>query len=103
MGLKPGMLVQSRRAAYRGESSCGRKGIDEIKTALDSLLATPGFDLAVEYTLIGSDSAVVGWTANGTRADTSRLAQVSGVTVLQISEGKIVRETWYYDPAKAPF
>lgn len=79
------------------------EGIDEIKTALDSLLATPGFDLAVEYTLIGSDSAVVGWTANGTRADTSRLAQVSGVTVLQISEGKIVRETWYYDPAKAPF
>lgn len=79
------------------------EGTDAIKAALDSLLATTGFDLTVDYTLIGSDSAVVGWTANGTRVGTSRLAQVSGVTVLQISDGKIARETWYYDPAKAPF
>jgi len=79
------------------------EGTAAIKTALDSLLATPEFNLSVEYTLIGGDSAVVGWTANGTAVGTNRLAQVSGVTVLQISEGKIARETWYYDPAKAPF
>ena len=79
------------------------EGATEIKAALDSLLATPGFDLTIEYSLIGDDSAVVGWTANGTKVSTSRLAQVSGVTVLQVVKGKIARETWYYDPAKAPF
>ena len=45
----------------------------------------------------------MGWTANGTKISTSRLAQVSGVTVLEVSKGKIMRETWYYDPVKAPF
>ncbi len=79
------------------------RGSSDIEDALDSLLATPGFDLTVEYTLIGDGSAVVAWTANGTQVSTSRLAQVSGVTVLEVSKGKIVRETWYYDPVKAPF
>lgn len=78
-------------------------GIDAIKRALDSLFATPAFNLTVERTLIGRNSAVVEWTANGTEADTGRLTQVSGVTVLEMSKGKIMREMWYYDPAKAPF
>ena len=79
------------------------KGTTEIKAALDSLFATPKFDLTVKGTVIGSKGAVVKWTANGTKVDSGRLAQVSGVTVLEISDGKIMRETWYYDPAKAPF
>lgn len=79
------------------------QGTAEIKTALDSLFATPKFDLTIEGTMIGSDWAAVRWTANGTRVDSGRLAQVSGVTLLQISKGKIVRETWYYNPAAAPF
>ena len=79
------------------------QGATEIRAALDTLFATPKFDLTVDGTMIGSDWAVVRWTANGTRVDSGRLAQVSGVTLLEISKGKIVRETWYYDPAKAPF
>ncbi len=79
------------------------RGIDAIKRALDSLFATPAFNLTVERTLIGGNSAVVEWTANGTEVGTGRLAQVSGATVLEISKGKIAREMWYYDPAKAPF
>ncbi len=79
------------------------QGTTEIKAALESLFATPKFDLVVEGTMIGSDWAAVRWTANGTRVDTGRLAQVSGVTLLEISKGKIVRETWYYNPAAAPF
>lgn len=79
------------------------EGVGSIKSALDSIFATPKFDLTVERTLIGQDSALVEWTANGTRVDTGRLSQVSGVTVIEVSEGKITREAWYYDPAKAPF
>ncbi len=87
------------------DSAAGRtyKGAEAIKAAMDSLLATPAFNLTIEHTRIGRDFAVVEWTANGTRVGTGRLAQVSGVTVLEISKGKIARELWYYDPAKAPF
>jgi len=79
------------------------KGTTEIKAALDALLATPEFDLAVGRTHIGDDWSVVEWTANGKNLATDRLAQVEGATVLELSKGKIVRETWFYDPAKAPF
>ena len=79
------------------------QGATEIKAALDSLFATPEFDLTVEGTVVGDDGAALRWTANGTQTDSDRLAQVSGVTVLEVSKGKIERETWYYDPVKAPF
>lgn len=79
------------------------EGTTEIKAALDALLATPEFDLGVGRTLIGDDWAVVEWTANGKNVATDRLAQVDGATMLEFSKGKIVRETWFYDPAKAPF
>jgi len=101
----PDLVKLYARNAVLQDAAANRtyRGTTEIKAALDSLLATPKFDLTVKNTLVGSDGAVVRWTANGTRVDSGRLAQVSGVTVLEISGGKIVRETWYYDPAKAPF
>lgn len=79
------------------------EGVARIETALNSLLATPGFDLSIKQTLVGDDWAVLSWTADGTKPATGRLTQVSGVTVLQVSKKKIVGETWYYDPVKAPF
>ncbi len=79
------------------------EGVTEIKAALDALFATAKLDVTVEQTSIGDDFATVRWTADGTDASTGRLAQVTGLTVLEISKGKIVNETWYYDPAKAPF
>ena len=101
----PDLVKLYARNAVLQDAAANRtyRGTTEIKAALDSLLATPKFDLTVKGTVIGSKGAVVKWTANGTRVDSGRLAQVSGVTVLEISGGKIVRETWYYDPAKAPF
>jgi len=78
-------------------------GTDEIESALDALLATPDFDLTIERTLVGDDWALVYWTADGMRPDLDRVTQVVGVTSLEVSRGKIEREAWYYDPAKAPF
>lgn len=78
-------------------------GIGEIETALNALLATPDFDLTIERMLVGDDWALVFWTADGTRPDLDRVTQVAGVTSLQIADDEIERETWYYDPAKAPF
>lgn len=78
-------------------------GTREIENALNALLATPDFDLTIERTLVGDSWALVFWTADGMRPDLDRVAQVVGVTSLEVSEGRIERETWYYDPAKAPF
>jgi hypothetical protein len=79
------------------------RGTREIENALNALLATPDFDLTIERTLVGDGWALVFWTADGMRPDLDRVAQVVGVTSLEVSKGKIERETWYYDPAKAPF
>ncbi len=78
-------------------------GTGEIETGLNALLATPDFDLTIERTLVGDDWALVFWTADGMRPDLDRVAQVVGVTSLEVANGEIVQETWYYDPAKAPF
>jgi hypothetical protein len=78
-------------------------GTSEIEAALNALLATPDFDLTIERTLVGDDWALVFWTADGTRPELDRVTQVVGVTSLEVSKGRIERETWYYDPAKAPF
>lgn len=79
------------------------KGSTEIEAALNALLATPDFDLTIERTLVGDDWALVFWTADGIRPELERVTQVGGVTALEISKGKIERETWFYDPAKSPF
>lgn len=79
------------------------RGTSEIEGALNALLATPDFDLTVERTLVGDEWALVFWTADGTNPELGRVAQVVGVTSLEMSKGMIERETWYYDPAKAPF
>jgi len=79
------------------------RGVSEIEAALNALLATPGFDLTVERTLVGDDWALVFWTADGTKPDSGQVTQVGGVTSLEVAKGMITRETWYYDPAKASF
>jgi ketosteroid isomerase-like protein len=79
------------------------RGTTEIEAALNGLLATPDFDLTIERTLVGDDWALVFWTADGTKPGLGRLTQVAGVTSLEVSKGMIESETWYYDPAKAPF
>lgn len=79
------------------------EGTAAIEGALNALLATPAFDLTIDRTLAGTDFALLFWTADGTRPGVGRVTQVKGVTVLEVSKGKITRETWYYDPAKAPF
>ncbi|MHB1136465.1 MAG: nuclear transport factor 2 family protein [Coriobacteriia bacterium] len=101
----PGLLSHYASDAVLHDAASGRTytGADEIEAGLNGLLATPDFDLTIEKTLVGDDWALVYWTADGMRPDVNRVAQVVGVTSLEVSNGKIERETWYYDPAKAPF
>ncbi len=100
-GLVP--LYAADATLYDAATDRTHEGTAEIEAALNALLATPDFDLTIERTLVGDDWALVFWTADGIRPDLERITQVAGVTALETSEGKIERETWYYDPAKAPF
>ncbi len=102
---QPGLLPLYAPDAIWHDAATDRTytGTGEIEAALNALLATPDFDLTVERTLVGDDWALVFWTADGVRPDLDRVTQVVGVTSLEVSNGKIERETWYYDPAKAPF
>lgn len=79
------------------------QGSSEIEEALNGLLATPDFDLTIERTLAGDDWALLFWTADGTKPELGEITQVSGITAIEISGGNIERETWFYDPEKAPF
>lgn len=101
----PGLLPLYAPDAVLHDAASDRTytGAGEIETALNALLATPDFDLTVERTVVADDWALVFWTADGTRPDQDRVAQVVGITSLEIANGEIERETWYYDPAKAPF
>ena len=101
----PGLLPLYAADAVLHDAATDRthRGSSEIEAALNALLATPDFDLTIERTLVGDDWALVFWTADGIRPELERVTQVIGVTALEVSKGKIERETWYYDPAKAPF
>ncbi|MDO8879412.1 MAG: nuclear transport factor 2 family protein [Coriobacteriia bacterium] len=101
----PGLLPLYAPDAVLHYAATGRThtGTGEIEAGLNALLATPDFDLTIERTLVGDDWALVYWTADGMRPDLDRVAQVVGVTSLEVEKGKIAKETWYYDPAKAPF
>ena len=101
----PGLLSLYAVDATLHDAAADRTytGSSEIEDGLNALLATPDFDLTIERMLVGDDWALVFWTADGTRPDLDRVTQVVGVTSLEVSEGEIERETWYYDPAKAPF
>jgi hypothetical protein len=101
----PGLLPLYAPDAVLHDAATGRThtGTGEIEAGLNALLATPDFDLTIERIRVGDDWALVYWTADGMRPDLNRVTQVVGVTSLEIEEGQITRETWYYDPAKAPF
>ncbi|MDA3936011.1 MAG: nuclear transport factor 2 family protein, partial [Actinomycetota bacterium] len=101
----PGLLPLYAEDAVFRDAAADRthRGPSEIEDALNSLLATPDFDLTIDGTRVGDDWALVSWTADGTKPELGRVTQVEGVTVLEIADGMIERETWYYDPAKAPF
>jgi len=101
----PGLLSLYASDAVLRDVAMDRthQGTSEIEDSLNALLATADFDLTVERTLTGDDWALVLWTADGKVSNSGRVTQVSGVTVLEVFKGKISRETWYYDPEKAPF
>ncbi len=78
-------------------------GKPEVERAPKTMLAAPDLDVTVGTVASGDGWAAVSWTADGTQSGSGRLAQVEGVSILEIDGGLIVGERLYYDPARSPF
>lgn len=83
----------------------GRKAIMERKSA--GFAAVPGVTITVTKRIVRGDQLTVEWVASGThRHDypglpaTGRSFAIPGVTVVVRRDGKIVRESLYYDMAE---
>ena len=82
-----------------------RTGIDAFKEFVASIRTTyPDFFVVFENTFIEGEWATAQWTISGTntgpRGDlppTGKKMKVSGVTIYQIKDGKIVEEWLYYN------
>jgi hypothetical protein len=58
--------------------------------------------LAVEPVAVADEVAVARWTFAGERLGSGEPWELSGVSVLEMSDGVIARETVYYDGAHGP-
>jgi len=82
-----------------------RTGIDTFKEFVASIRTTyPDFFVVFENTFIEGEWATAQWTISGTntgpRGDlppTGKKMKVSGVTIYQIKDGKVVEEWVYYN------
>ena len=74
------------------------RGRDEIEAFATRLFETDA-DVRLEVTdgFVGETWAVVEWTFSGTRQETGGDVTFRGVSVLELEDGKIDRETDYYD------
>ena len=98
--LRDGRPERAHVAFLDTASSTVGSGPDEVQTHYAGIFKTPG-DLAftnLRYAF-GRGWAAVIWTA----ASQSFGASGDGVTMLEIRDGKIARETLYYNSAKVPF
>jgi len=78
-------------------------GRGEVKSMYVSVYALP--DVKFEYTssFVSGDGqwAAAEWIWSGTKGGESY--SIPGVSILEIRDGKIVRETIYYDKTSSPF
>lgn len=84
------------------------RGTAEVRDFFGNLFAAfPDFAFTVEHSLSNPQTCVVQWRANGTFRGapfqgiepTNRRVEIRGCDVLDVDDGKIVRNTAYYDGA----
>ena len=80
-----------------GDRFTGRAGVERGW----GIFSLPGFEIrALDAVAVARDSAVVRWTLAGTESPFSgKPWEVTGLSVLEISNGLITAETVYYDSA----
>ncbi|HEX8065443.1 MAG TPA: nuclear transport factor 2 family protein [Thermoleophilaceae bacterium] len=85
------------------------RGHEEIRGLFEGIFeSTPDFELTVERTVADEGHCVVQWRSRGTFEGgpfngiepTGRVLQLRGCDVIEVEDGRIVRNTVYYDGAE---
>ncbi len=69
-----------------------------LRSYFQSLFSLPKACFSDIHIFDGGDFAAIEWTWSGVRRTTGEPFRVRGASVIELSEGKIRRETIYYDP-----
>jgi steroid delta-isomerase-like uncharacterized protein len=80
------------------ERITGRKALREY---FQQLFALPQVSFSDIRIFEAGSFAAIEWTWSGVKSDTGKPYRVKGASVIELREGKISRETIYYDPGPA--
>lgn len=67
----------------------------------ERLFSLPGVRFSDVVLLGGEDWAALEWTWSGARRDSEGEYRVRGASIIELRDGRIARETIYYDPSPA--
>ena len=78
-----------------GERIIGKSG---LRSYFEQLFSLPGVAFSDIRIFVGGDFAALEWAWSGLKRDTGEPYRVRGASVIELREGKIARESIYYDP-----
>lgn len=85
------------------DTSAGVQIMDEpgLRSYFQQLFSSPGVAFSGVHIFDGGNFAVIEWIWSGVKHATRESFRVKGASILELLEGKIVRESIYYDPRPA--
>jgi steroid delta-isomerase-like uncharacterized protein len=77
----------------------GRRITDraELRSYFERLFSLPGIGFSDVRVFDGGSFAAIEWVWSGQRRDSGESFQARGVSLIELRDGKIVRESIYYD------
>ena len=72
-----------------------------LRSYFDQLFNLPGVCFSDIGIFEGNNFAAIEWTWNGLNLMSDNIYHVRGVSIMELSEGKVSRESIYYDPKTA--
>ncbi|MFQ5907639.1 MAG: nuclear transport factor 2 family protein [Thermoplasmata archaeon] len=73
----------------------------DLKTYYEHLFALPNVKFSDTVIYDGGDWAALEWTWSGNKRDSGAEYQVRGASIIELRDGRIARETIYFDPRPA--
>jgi len=103
-GLNPDKIIEIYADEFLFEDTSSREQIIDrasLRKYFQQLFAMPQVSFS-EIRIFEADRfAVIEWTWGGVKRTTGEPFQVRGASIIELSEGKIRRESIYYDPRSA--
>ncbi len=103
-GLKTNEVIEIYADEFLFEDTSSKQQITDrvtLKIYFQRLFTMPQVSFSEIRILETDNFATIEWTWGGVSRTTGRPFQVRGVSVMELSDGKVVRESIYYDPKPA--